>query len=116
MGTDKKKQAVFEGSSLDELLAFPPPARENAGFQIYLVELGRDPDDWKPMKGIGAGVREIRIAGADGQFRVIYVAKFEEAVYVLHAFAKKTQKTPQRNLDIAAARYKALVKRRRERS
>lgn len=114
MSADKKKQAVFEGGSLDELLAFPPPARENAGFQIYLVELGRDPDDWKPMKGIGAGVREIRIAGADGQFRVIYVAKFEEAVYVLHAFSKKTQKTPQRNLDIAAARYKALVKRRRE--
>jgi phage-related protein len=103
MGTDKKRKAVFEGNSLDELLAFPPPAREAAGFQIYLVELGRDPDDWKPMKGIGAGVREIRISGADGQFRVVYVAK-------------KTQKTPQRNLDMAAARYKALVKRRRERS
>ena len=116
MTTDKKKQAIFEGDTLDELLAFPPPAREAAGFQIYLVELGRDPDDWKPMKTVGPGVREIRVAGADGQFRVIYVAKFEEAVYVLHAFAKKTQKTPKRNLDIAAARYKALVKRRRERS
>ncbi|PKP77376.1 MAG: hypothetical protein CVT81_09940 [Alphaproteobacteria bacterium HGW-Alphaproteobacteria-3] len=116
MTTGKKKQAVFEGDTLDELLSFPPPAREAAGFQIYLVELGRDPDDWKPMKTIGPGVREIRVAGADGQFRVIYVAKFEEAVYVLHAFSKKTQKTPQRNLDIAAARYKALVKRRRERS
>jgi phage-related protein len=116
MGAGKKKQAVFEGDTLDELNSFPPPAREAAGFQIYLVELGRDPDDWKPMKTVGPGVREIRIAGADGQFRVIYVAKFEEAVYVLHAFAKKTQKTPQRNLDIAAARYKALVKRRRERS
>lgn len=116
MTTDKKKQAVFEGDTLHELLAFPPPAREAAGFQIYLVELGRDPDDWKPMKTIGPGVREIRVAGEDGQFRVIYVAKFEEAVYVLHAFAKKTQKTPKRNLDIAAARYKALVKRRRERS
>ncbi|HCX69359.1 type II toxin-antitoxin system RelE/ParE family toxin [Parvibaculum sp.] len=116
MGTDKKKKAIFEGNSLDELLAFPPPAREAAGFQIYLVVLGRDPDDWKPMKGIGAGVREIRISGADGQFRVVYVAKFDEAIHVLHAFAKKTQKTPQRNLDMAAARYKALVKRRRERS
>ncbi|GMV62344.1 MAG: hypothetical protein AMXMBFR74_15120 [Parvibaculum sp.] len=116
MTTSKKKQAVFEGDTLGELLSFPPPAREAAGFQIYLVELGRDPDDWKPMKTIGPGVREIRVAGADGQFRVIYVAKFEEAVYVLHAFAKKTQKTPQRNIGIAAARYKALMKRRRERS
>lgn len=116
MTKGKKKQAVFEGDTLDELLSFPPAACEAAGFQIYLVELGRDPDDWKPMKTIGPGVREIRVAGADGQFRVIYVAKFEEAVYVLHAFAKKTQKTPQRNLDIAAARYKALMKRRRERS
>lgn len=112
----KKKQAVFEAGALDELIAFPDDVREAAGFQIYLVELGRDPDDWKPMKTVGPGVREIRIADAQGQFRVIYVAKFEEAVYVLHAFAKKTQKTPQRNLDIAAARYKALVKRRRERS
>lgn len=116
MSANKKKQAIFEGDTLDELLSFPPSAREAAGFQIYLVELGRDPDDWKPMKTIGPGVREIRIADAGGQFRVIYVAKFEEAVYVLHAFTKKTQKTPQRNLDMAAARYKALVKRRRERS
>lgn len=108
----KKKPAVFEATALAELTAFPADAREAAGFQIYLVELGRDPDDWKPMKAIGPGVREIRIADAQGQFRVIYVAKFEEAVYVLHAFAKKTQKTPQRNIDVAAARFRALVRRR----
>ena len=108
-----RKPVLFEGASLDELRDFPADAREAAGFQIYLAELGRDPDDWKPMKTVGPGVREIRIADADGQFRVIYVTKFEDAIYVLHAFAKKSQKTPQRNLDMAAARFKALVERRK---
>jgi phage-related protein len=111
--TQKKKPAAFEGDSLNELLSFPDSAREAAGFQIYLVELGREADDWKPMKTIGLGVQEIRISDAQGQFRVIYVAKFEEAVYVLHAFAKKTQKTPRQNINLATARYKALVQRRR---
>ena len=108
------KPVRFEGDALDELRAFPNAAREATGFQIYLVELGRDPDDWKPMKTIGPGVREIRIAEDGDQFRVVYVAKFEEAVYVLHAFEKKTQKTPKRNLDLATARFKALQQRRRK--
>lgn len=108
------KPVRFEGDALDELRTFPDAAREAAGFQIYLVELGRDPDDWKPMKTIGPGVREIRIAEDGDQFRIIYVAKFEEAVYVLHAFEKKTQKTPKRNLDLATARFKALQQRRRK--
>lgn len=102
---------VFVGSSLDDLRAFPERARQDAGFQLERVQRGFDPIDWKPMQTIGAGVREIRVRDASGAYRVIYVATFSEAVYVLHAFAKKTQRTSQLDLAIAQLRFKGLKRR-----
>ncbi|MBF0247458.1 MAG: type II toxin-antitoxin system RelE/ParE family toxin [Alphaproteobacteria bacterium] len=102
------KPVLFRGSALDDLRAFPVSARREAGHQIDLLQRGRDPDDWKPMKGIGRGVREIRIRDAGGAFRVIYVAKFADAVYILHCFQKKTQKTSKTDIDLAAKRYREL--------
>lgn len=81
-----------------------------AGYQIDRVQLGEEPADWKPLSAVGKGVREIRVRAADGAFRVVYVAKFEDAIYVLHCFQKKTQKTGRRDLDLAASRYAELVK------
>jgi phage-related protein len=72
------------------------------------VQMGRDPSDWKPMPSIGAGVREIRLRDASGAFRVLYVATFADAVHVLRVFQKKSQKTAQRDLDLAAARLRDL--------
>jgi phage-related protein len=95
---------------LDDLRAFPSSARREAGFQLDKVQNGIDPNDWKPMTSIGQGVREIRIRDKDGAFRVIYVAKFEAAVYVLHCFQKKTQATPQAELELAGNRYRDLVR------
>ena len=66
-----------------------------------------DPSDWKPMNNVGRGVREIRIHH-EGQYRVIYVAKFDDAVYVLHAFRKKTQKTRKQDIEIARRRLKEI--------
>ncbi len=100
----------FRGSALDDLRAFPSSARREAGFQLDKVQNGIDPNDWKPMTSIGQGVREIRIRDKDGAFRVIYVAKFEAAVYVLHCFQKKTQATPQAELELAGIRYRDLVR------
>jgi phage-related protein len=100
----------FRGSALDDLRAFPSSARREAGFQLDKVQNGIDPNDWKPMTSIGPGVREIRIRDKDGAFRVIYVAKFEAAVYVLHCFQKKTQATPQAELELAGNRYRDLVR------
>lgn len=102
------KPVVFMGSSLDDLRAFPERARHDAGFQLERVQRGLDPDDWKPMPTVGTGVREIRVRDASGVFRVIYVATFAEAVYVLHAFAKKTQRTAQRDVAVAQLRFRAL--------
>jgi phage-related protein len=94
---------------LEDLSRFPDAARRKAGFQLYQVQEGEDPDDWKPIASVGPGVREIRIRERDGAFRVIYVAAFKNAVYVLHCFQKKTQKTGVTDIELAKRRYKALV-------
>jgi phage-related protein len=104
------KPVEFRGSALEDLRAFPQAARRAAGFQLDQVQRGREPDDWKPMNSVGQGVREIRIRDSTGAFRVMYVAKFEDAVYVLHCFQKKTQKTRKADMDLAAQRYRDLVK------
>lgn len=79
------------------------------GFQLDRVQHGEKPDDWKPMTSIGSGVRELRVRVANGAFRVIYVAKFSDAVYVLHCFQKKSQQTSTKDIALAADRYKELV-------
>jgi len=107
------KPIAFCGDSLNELRAFPEGARQEAGFQLYRVQPGLDPADWKPMATIGRGVREIRIRDEAGAYRVIYIATFTEAVYVLHAFQKKTQRTAKRDGDLAASRLRDLARRAR---
>lgn len=102
------KAVNFLFDSLDIVRSFPTEARREAGFQIERVQRGFDPNDWKPMKTIGQGVREIRIREKAGVFRVIYVATFEEAVFILHAFQKKTQATSRRDIDLATMRFKDL--------
>lgn len=104
------KPVEFKGSSLDDLRAFPLSAKREAGHQLDQVQNGHEPDDWKPMPTVGRGVKEIRIRDAAGAFRVIYVAKFADAVYVLHCFQKKTEKTSKADVDLAAKRYRDLVK------
>ena len=94
-------------------MAFPKAPRREAGFQLGKVQAGLEPMDWKPFDDVGVGSREIRIKDTGGIYRVIYVAKFEEAVYVLHAFQKKTQKTSRPDVAIAQARYRAVVNARR---
>lgn len=103
------KSVEFRGSALDDLRAFPIAARREAGHQIDQVQTGLEPDDWKAMNTVGQGVKEIRIRDAAGAFRVIYVAKFADAVYVLHCFQKKTQRTSKPDLDLAAKRYRDLL-------
>jgi phage-related protein len=104
------KPVTFRGSALNDLRDFPLTARRDAGHQLDQVQQGFEPDDWKPMNTVGRGVREIRIRDESGVFRVIYVAKFSDAVYVLHCFQKKSQKTSQLDIDLAASRYRDLVK------
>ena len=102
------KPVTFHGDSPNRLRDFPEDARREAGHELYQVQKGLDPTDWKPMPTIGAGVREIRIRDGIGAYRVIYIATLADAIHVLHAFQNKSQKTAQRDLALAAARLRAL--------
>lgn len=102
------------GTSLEDISNFPESARRKAGFQLRLVQRGEEPTDFKSMSVVGAGVKEIRIRTEDA-YRVFYVAKFAEAVYVLHAFQKKTQKTPKLDIEIGQRRYQQLLQYRKSR-
>lgn len=101
------KPLRFVGSSLDDLRDFPDEARRGAGFELRAIQNGLEPTDWKPMWAVGPGVKEIRIHVL-GEWRVIYVATLKDAVYVLHAFQKKTRKTSQQDIELARRRYRQI--------
>ncbi len=107
------KKLVFEGTSRKDLCDFPVDVRRRAGYELSNIQKGEEPSDWKPMHGIGLGVKEIRIH-VENEYRVIYVAKFESAIHVLHAFVKKTQQTAKKDIDIAKMRYQGVFKKMQE--
>lgn len=110
-----EKPINWRGSSLKDLKdedIFSTDARKEAGHQLSQIQVGLDPDDWKPFEEVGAGTKEIRINLDDGWFRVMYVAKFAEAIYVLHCFKKKSRVTSKQDKEIASNRYKAVIKER----
>ena len=107
---ESMKPVEFLGDSLDALKAFPASARRRCGYQIGRVQAGLMPDDWKPMVTVGPGAQEIRVRDESGAYRVIYVAKFADAVYVLHCFEKRTQRTPKADIELAANRYRELTR------
>ena len=104
------KPVAFLGNSLKNLRDFPKDVRQDAGRQIDRVQKGKQPDDFKPMPSIGKGVEEIRLWDDAGTFRVIYTARLAHAMYVLHAFQKKTATTSQRDLDMAKTQLTQLLK------
>lgn len=106
------KPIVFVGDSLKRLREFPESVRQDAGYELDKVQRGQTPDDFKPMPSIGKGVEEIRIWDDSGTYRVIYMARLADAIYVLHAFQKKTQATSKRDTDIARQRLAQVIKER----
>jgi phage-related protein len=107
------KPLLWRGTSLDDVRSFPADARADIGCQLYKVQVGLEPSDSKAMPSVGQGAREIRVH-TENEYRVIYVAKLKEAVYVLHAFAKKTSKTSKAELELARQQLHMLVRGRRE--
>lgn len=103
------KEVRFTGSSKRDLSAFPDEARLRVGHELFMLQVGREPDDWKPMSSVGRGACEIRVRDRVGQFRVIYVATLGTAIYVLHAFQKKSRKTSKGDLELARLRYREAV-------
>ena len=107
------KPVRFLGDSLKRVREFPEDAKNDVGYQLDKVQRGRQPDDFKPMSTIGKGVEEIRVRDDAGIYRVIYTARIAEAVYVLHAFQKKTQATSKPDIEIAKERYTELMRSRK---
>ena len=103
-----RRPVTFHGDSLARLREFPEDARRQAGHELYQLQRGEEPSDWKPMPTIGPGVRETRIRDATGAYRVIYLTTLVDAIHVLHAFQKRSQKTAQHDLDLAAMRFRQL--------
>ena len=106
------KPIEWLGDSRDRLRRFPQAARREIGYQLSLIQAGRSAVDWKPIPLVGAGVIEIRVR-AEGEYRVFYVAKFEDAVYVLHVFAKRTRKASSLDVELGKKRYRELLERRK---
>ena len=102
------KALRFVGTARKDLAGFPESARRRVGHELFMVQVGREPTDYKPLPIVGSGVYEIRTHDEAGIFRVIYVAKLEHAVYILHAFQKKSQETAKADIDLAARRYRAI--------
>jgi phage-related protein len=102
------KPVIWMGGSKEDLKAFPEDARPEIGYQLEHVQEGVDPDDWKPMSIVGAGVREIRVRESSGAFRCIYLATRPEGIYILRCFQKKSQKTSRQDVDLAQARFKSI--------
>jgi phage-related protein len=109
------KKLFWVGSTLQDLRAFPEAARRMVGHGLHLVQEGLQPDDWKPMTSVGPGAYELRIH-TGLEHRIFYVAKFEEGVYVLHAFEKKTRQTAQRDIELARERYREVLRDRQRTS
>jgi phage-related protein len=104
------KGIIWQGSCKSDLKSFSDSAVSKAGYQLFRVQCGLEPDGWKPMSSVGPGVREIRIRDTNGAFRVIYFATRPEAIYVLHCFQKKAEKTSTIDLSIARERLRSILR------
>jgi phage-related protein len=107
----REKPLAWLGASLDNVREFPEDARREAGYQLGRLQQGLLPVDWKPMTTVGPGVMEIRVH-TRLEHRLFYVAKFDEAVYVIHAFEKRTRQTAAHDIALARKRLADLVQRR----
>ena len=109
----RRKPIRWLGDSLNRVRKFSPEAQRLVGTELRHVQEGEMPADWKPIRTVGPGVNEIRVH-AESEYRALYVAKFAESVYVLHAFEKQARKTPKHDIDLAEKRYRDLIAERRE--
>ncbi|HEX9166401.1 MAG TPA: type II toxin-antitoxin system RelE/ParE family toxin [Gemmatimonadales bacterium] len=110
----RDKPLVWLATSLEAVRAFPPEVRQVIGHELRRLQAGLVPHDWKPMPSVGTGVQELRVR-VKGAYRVLYVARFEEAIYVLHAFEKRTRRTSNLDLELARRRLAALARHRADR-
>jgi len=106
-------EVVWEGDSLEVIRRFPGPARQDLGAELRRLQTGDRPLNSRPMPSIGARVYELKEQDERAWYRVIYLAKIENRIYILHCFEKKSAKTGKSNLALAKARLKRVSARLR---
>lgn len=106
----KIKELAFIASSKSDLLSFPHQVRKDMGHALYIAQEGGKHKNAKPMKGFGgASILEIVEYDGSGTYRTMYTVQFEEVIYVLHAFQKKSAsgiKTSNQDIDLIKTRLK----------
>jgi phage-related protein len=104
----KYAAVVWEGDSREVLLSFPGDLRQNLGFQLWQLQQGEQPSDYRPLPSAGAGVFELRDQDARGWYRVVYLSRIHNVIHVLHCFEKKSREMPRRDFENAQQRLKAV--------
>jgi len=105
----------WEGDSREILASFPEEVRGSLGFALYELQLGRPPSiSTRRMESIGAGVYELKESDAKSWYRVVYLSKINDLIYVLHCFEKQHRKTTRRDLDVARERLSRVRQRIQE--
>ena len=104
------KPIRFLGDSLKRLRDFSAPVRQDAGYQLDRIQRGLRPFDSKPIQSVGRGVEELSIWDESGTYRIFFIARLCDAIYVLHSFSKKTQETPKRDIELAKIRFSELMR------
>lgn len=107
------KPIYWIGTSREDISRFPEEAKRKAGFQLRAIQKGENPRDFKPISIIGKGREEIRIWIGE-TYRIFYVARFQEGIYVLHAFEKKPQKTSKKDIELGQKRYQQMIQFRQQ--
>lgn len=105
----RKNLSFWSAAVVNAYRGFPEEIKDDGGYQLDRIQRGLDAEDCKPMQTIGSGVYELRLSNIQNEYRVIYVAKLDDAVWVLHAFQKATQKTGAKDIALARGRYKELL-------
>jgi len=99
---------VWEGDSREVLQAFPEEVRQNLGFQLWQLQQGERPGDYRPLPSIGTGVFELRDQDERAWYRVVYLSRINDVIYVLHCFEKKSREMTRKEFGKAKQRLKAV--------
>lgn len=109
-------EVAWLGDSRDALRSFPVRVQGDLGYALYQVQLGQRPPDSKPMKTVGAGVYELRDQDERAWYRVFYLKKIADVIYVLHCFEKRTAQTEKKDIEVAKERFKRVNEQQRKKT
>ena len=104
----KLAEIVWEGDSKDVLRTFPEGVIQNFGFELWQLQQGMRPRNYRPLPSVGSGVFELRDQDERGWYRVVYLSRIDDVIYVLHCFEKRSREMPARDFQKSKRRLSAV--------